>query len=390
MDIITSIILIIFSTVFIAKACDGFEAAADYLGRNLSEGVKGASINAIGSSMPELFATFVFLFIFADTSGFAGGIGTTAGSAVFNSMIIPAFAILTAMKLFQLASVPVSKKVVLRDGLTLIAVEFILIVAIGETLQWWHGLMLMLLYLGYAGYMFVSMGKSDNSMDTPNTVDNPDADTGNDNDTEERDTPTPNRLTALFKMDLESAIIAQGDMRTNTAWVLLGVTTLFVAVACFLLVYGCERFGHALGIHGYFVAVILAAGASSVPDTILSIRDARKGNYDDALSNALGSNIFDICFALGLPLFLYTLINGEIVMPVGLVEHISELRILLLLLTIVVFLIFCLGRGLGKAKASTLLLLYALFTIYVVARAYEQPWIEPVADLLHTIQRFLQ
>ena len=26
-----------------------------------------------------------------------------------------------------------------------------------------------------------------------------------------------------------------------------------------------------------------------------------KGDYDDAIANAIGSNIFDICFALGFP-----------------------------------------------------------------------------------------
>ena len=54
-----------------------------------------------------------------------------------------------------------------------------------------------------------------------------------------------------------------------------------------------------------FVAVILASAATSVPDTVISVRDAKQGNYNDAISNALGSNIFDICFALGLPLFLF-------------------------------------------------------------------------------------
>ena len=34
------------------------------------------------------------------------------------------------------------------------------------------------------------------------------------------------------------------------------------------------------------VAVIIAAAATSVPDTILSIKDAKKGNYNDAISNA--------------------------------------------------------------------------------------------------------
>lgn len=378
MTILTALSLVIISTVIIAKACDGFETAADYLGRNLTEGVKGATINAIGSSMPELFATFVFLFVFADTSGFAGGIGTTAGSAVYNSMIIPAAAILTALKLFQLSSVSVTKKVVLRDGLMLIAVEFILIVAIGPSLQWWHGVMLMLLYVGYAGYMLTTM---------PKTVD---ASEDGDDKTDTGSLAGTNRLLALLKLNLEAAVIGNNTLRDGNAWALLGISTTFIAIACFVLVYGCELFGHAIGIHGYFVAVILAAAASSVPDTILSIKDAKKGNYDDAVSNALGSNIFDICFALGLPLFLYTLIYGEIVMPIELVEHISELRILLLLLTIAVFFIFYFGRGLGKGKASALLGLYGLFTIFVIARAYEQPWIEPAADTLHAIQRALQ
>ena len=61
-----------------------------------------------------------------------------------------------------------------------------------------------------------------------------------------------------------------------------------------------------LGIPVMFVALILASAASSFPDTIISMKDAKKGNYDDAISNALGSNIFDVCFALGLPMLIFT------------------------------------------------------------------------------------
>ena len=69
-----------------------------------------------------------------------------------------------------------------------------------------------------------------------------------------------------------------------------------------------------------FVALNLASAASSFPDTIISIKDAKKGNYDDAISNALGSNIFDVCFALGFPLFIFTLINGPIVMSEDIID----------------------------------------------------------------------
>ncbi len=377
MDILISISMVLISTLIIAKACDGFEVAADYIGRNLSEGVKGASINAIGSSMPELFATFVFLFIFYETSGFAGGIGTTAGSAVFNSMIIPAVCILAAIKVFKVSAIEVSKKVILRDGLMLIAAEFVLIVTIGERLEWWHGMMLMLLYVGYAGYMFASMEKNVNEEEE-------------EEEEEEDNNESQNSLIAFIKLDFEDAIVGQNKIQTNNAWVLLSVSTIFIAVACYILVYGCELFGQAIGIHGYFVAVILAAAASSVPDTILSYKDAMKGNYDDAVANALGSNVFDICFALGLPLFIYTLLYGPIIMPEEMVEHISELRILLLFLTIGTFLIFYFGKGMGNKKAMTLLVMYSSFTFYIIARAYEVSWIQPVTEKLHLIQSYLQ
>ena len=41
------------------------------------------------------------------------------------------------------------------------------------------------------------------------------------------------------------------------------------------------------------MSFFIAAVASSIPDTILSFYDAKKGQFDDAFSNAFGSNIFD-------------------------------------------------------------------------------------------------
>jgi len=377
MNIVIALLVVVFTTWMIAKACDGFEAAADYLGRNMTEGVKGATINAIGSSMPELFVTFIFLFVYANTTGFAGGIGTTAGSAVFNTMVIPALSILVAIKMFRLSSIEVSKKVVLRDGLMLIAAEFVLIVTIGETLEWWHGLMLMLMYAGYAGYMLLSMKKGE-----PEDED----------DDEDEDEPSDgkNRFLSFLKIDLEHAIIGQNSLVNKNAWTLLVVSTIFIAAACFFLVWGAELFASEIGIASFFVAVIIVAAASSVPDTILSMKDAKKGNYDDAVSNALGSNIFDICFALGLPLFLYGIIYGSIQIPAEIVSSIVELRLLLLFLTIGAFFIFLFGKGMAKGKAYSLLGLYAAFTTFIIARAYEMTWVQPISDGLHFIQQFLQ
>ena len=79
MGVVIPLVLILFTCLLIWRACDGFEVASEYIGRNLSEGVRGGTINAISSSIPELFTTLIALFVLSDADGFSIGIGTTAG-----------------------------------------------------------------------------------------------------------------------------------------------------------------------------------------------------------------------------------------------------------------------------------------------------------------------
>ena len=53
MGIAICLAVIFAAMVVIWRASDGFETASELLGENLSDGVRGATINAIGSSMPE-------------------------------------------------------------------------------------------------------------------------------------------------------------------------------------------------------------------------------------------------------------------------------------------------------------------------------------------------
>ena len=58
---ILSFSLICLSTYLIWKASESFDIASSYLTRNLNEGIKGPTINAIASSLPELLISFFFL-----------------------------------------------------------------------------------------------------------------------------------------------------------------------------------------------------------------------------------------------------------------------------------------------------------------------------------------
>jgi cation:H+ antiporter len=417
MGTLLPLILIFFCCLFIWRACDGFERASDYIGRNLSEGVRGGTINAISSSIPELFTTLIALFVLSDQDGFAVGIGTTAGSAIFNGMIIPAVCILAVIGVTINGtvrhSVDVSTKVILRDGLFLIFAEFLLIMSLGgDKLFWWQGFLLMAFYVIYMSYMILSM-KLENKI-------------GAGEEDEEEEDENEEELGPVGKifywlslgpiLDLESHYIKDKHEKLIRAgqwngWPLLLTATTIIGLACWLLVKACEWLGtgsdshpsysflgqeySGLGLPPLFVAVIFASMATSVPDTIISVRDAKKGEADDAVANALGSNIFDICFALGFPLFLYTLIHGPIEMNPETVKQSGELRISLLILTLVAFFIYFVGArdrssgvpriSLHKPRAFMLLGIYVAFVAYVIGRGADATWTHPITSFLNNL-----
>lgn len=383
MDIIISVGLIIFSSLIIWKGSEGFEFAADFLGRKLSDGVKGATINAVGSSMPELLTSLIFLVLLGNADGFAGGLGTTAGSAVFNELIIPVVVGFAVFGKLGLRNVALSKKVLLRDGIFLLFANTLLIYVITHpVLKWYHGAGLILFYLVYLVYLFASMDKSKFGLEHPDVF------------TEKGRARGKKQLVrSLAKLELARLVIGDKKVNRNNAWILLLTSILVMGAACYVLVEACVLLGEGLGWHVYFVSVILAAGATSVPDTILSYKDGLKGNYDDAFSNAFGSNIFDIGFALGLPLMLYTMLFGplELYNPVDLMEgnslisNLLELGGMLLIITALSMLIFIQGAKFTIQKSLMLFVIYLFFIAFTVSQGLELEWANVFGDKIVSI-----
>lgn len=343
-------LLIVISCIWIAKACNIFEPASDYLGRNLGPGVKGATINAIGSSLPELFTALIFLFLFNDKAGFSSGVATTAGSAVFNAVIIPSLVIFSSLWILKIKGIIVDKKVIIRDGIFFLIAEVSLIYCLSKNILTWHmGIVLMLIYVLYAFYLIFQQKKFRNESNA-------------DEDSEE------------YEYDSNSK-----------AWKAIFISVTQIGIACYLLTEAIVHVATGLGIETFFVAVILASMATSVPDLIISIKDAKKGNYDDAVANAIGSNIFDICIALGLPLFLYTIINGPVNLNLNQDVGVAELRVLLVCVSILVLLIFLIPKKLGYFVSVMLFLIYLGYATYTIGRGYDAQWTKPIAEVLNSI-----
>ena len=246
MGIIIPLVLVIICCLIIWRASDGFAIASDYIGRNLSDGVRGATINAIGSSLPELFTSLFFLFYIKDMDGFSGGIGTTAGSAIFNGIIIPAAVILIVVFTGVAKNIKVKSKVIQRDGIALITIELIFIILIsGHSLDWWHGLILMIIYFIYLTYMLSKMEKAGKleKKQKKEELQNIEYKNGS-------------LIKALITLDLRRVFIGSNKINNYNAWLLLIVSTIAIASICLLLVQSCEWIGSDVYTIPYFVQVL--------------------------------------------------------------------------------------------------------------------------------------
>ena len=117
----------------------------------------------------------------------------------------------------------------------------------------------------------------------------------------------------------------------------------------------------------FFSAVILAAAGTSIPDAFLSIKDAQKGNYEDALSNAFGSNIFNIFVALGLPVFVYALVYGPLPLEAGVeMERVKTLCMSLIGASIIAVGILSIPKELTRKHGWALLGIYATWATATV------------------------
>jgi cation:H+ antiporter len=381
--------LITLTSLAIMYACDTFETASRWLGGHFPQGIRGATINAIGSSLPELFTKFFLLFVYHNQDGFSAGIATCAGSAIFNAVVIPGLCILAVLfwgvringKHESVEHISVKRSVFLRDAsFFLLSCGVLIILLSNAQLGWKHGAILVGMYFLYIGYIVWEYRTNRTSTDD-------DEDEDDDEDDEDEDEPA-NLFVALMTMQFQWILYKDKPLNRQRAWVLLGIGVVAIAVPCHILATSCVALAKHLHVHPFYTAVIFAAAATSVPDTIISIRDARQGDYDDAISNAFGSNIFDINIALGLPLLLYGLIYGPvkltgIMTPAGKsVAAVQELQLLLLLISFVILLLFLVGKSLGKVKAVLLFSLYGVFIGYCVGRAYNASWLEPIAKML--------
>ena len=106
------------------------------------------------------------------------------------------------------------------------------------------------------------------------------------------------------------------------------------------------------------IALTVVALGTSLPELVTSITATRKGEYDLAIGNVIGSNIFNIGVVLGIPVALFGSVNA-----VGFQWY--DIAVMMLS-AILLFVFSANDRKIGKTEGWIFLTLFTVYYAYVI------------------------
>ncbi|MHC1747540.1 MAG: calcium/sodium antiporter [Cellulosilyticaceae bacterium] len=145
----------------------------------------------------------------------------------------------------------------------------------------------------------------------------------------------------------------------------MGPAVIFTIIGLACIVFGgnfvveaATKIATELGVSQSFISLTIVAIGTSLPELVTSVAAARKHQQDIAVGNIIGSNIFNICFVVGLPAAIF----GNIV-PTNLIY----IDLVVMLVAVVALFIFSKTQNkISKKEGAGLLVLFVAYYIYLI------------------------
>lgn len=328
--------------VLLARVVDlFFISSLDKISKDLklSSDAAGATLMAVGSSAPELFVALFAVLKPGDHQVI--GIGSIVGSAIFNLLVI-----IGAAAMVRKATL--IKQPVIRDLIFYSLSVGLLVYFIWDgKLEIWETAVFLGLYVVYViavVYWRKWFPYEDRTFD----------------EIEESDCDNKGIL-GFFDRSL--CFIFPHQKRY---YLVFFFSIIIIASVSWVLVELAVVISEGLGIPEAIIALTVLAIGTSVPDLFSSLIVAKQGRGEMAVSNAIGSNVFDILVGLGLPFLIVMLISGGNISAGG---NIMGSTILLALSVVLLVLLLLFSRWkIGKVTGVILVTAYIIYVSYEIIK----------------------
>ncbi len=266
------IVLIVVGFVLLVKGADWFvEGAAGLAGKmRIPALVIGLTVVAFGTSFPEL-AVSVTGAIQKSTDI---AIGNVVGSNIVNILLILGTSALIRKLPVQKVSMWLDIPVLLLASALLVGLG-----AWGRAIEWWDGVILLVVFSGYMTLLFLNARKEQKR-----------AREGGMSETPIEEKPPKNKFDGWKRKMVQKV------------WVLILLTLVGLGMVVgggTLLVDGARYVASAFHVPERIIGLTVVAIGTSLPELVTSVVAAAKGETDIAVGNIIGSNIFNIFLVAG-------------------------------------------------------------------------------------------
>ena len=141
------------------------------------------------------------------------------------------------------------------------------------------------------------------------------------------------------------------------AIILLVLSIIMICMSSDVIVDNAVKLATAIGISEKVITMTAIVIGTSLPELMLTVSSAKKGEFDMTIGNIVGTNIFNICIVLGLPVAIY----GDI-----LLESFSIVDILVVFLSSLDLFLFARSeKTISKKEGFLMILIFIVYYTYL-------------------------
>ncbi len=167
----------------------------------------------------------------------------------------------------------------------------------------------------------------------------------------------------LFKKsDYSKEEIAKIKYSPWVAIIIIIISIILIVYSSDLIVESACKIATRLHISEKLITMFVIVIGTSLPEMVMTITSAKKGEFDIAIGNIIGTNVFNICIVLGLPVIIY---GNVLLTGFGIVDIIA-----VFLSSALLFLFARSEKTIDKKESIIMLVIFIIYYIFLLVEGY--------------------